>query len=148
VLQTFDPLHPVYVEAESKKIGNIRVPDALLEEMWQRGQCVRVEMAQEQRIALLKEEYIHFLEDPEALCNKLDHLTGIHGKCVIQKWQSLSTGRSWDELVGELLANHYDPAYNKSTAKHYVQFGEAIILHPTNISMEGFREAAKKAMLE
>lgn len=147
-LQKFDPDHPVYVEAESKKIGNIRAPDALLEEMWQHGQCVRVEMAQEQRIALLKEEYVHFLENPEALCHKLDHLTGIHGKGVIQKWQALSTGRAWDELVGELLVKHYDPAYNKSTAKHYAQFSEALILHPADISMEGFREAARKAMLE
>jgi tRNA 2-selenouridine synthase len=147
-LQKFDPDHPVYVEAESKKIGNIRVPDALLEEMWQRGQCVRVEMAQEQRIALLKEEYIHFLENPEALCLKLDHLTGIHGKGVIQKWQALATGLAWNELVGELLIKHYDPAYNKSTAKHYAQFSQALILRPAHISMEGFREAAKKAMLE
>lgn len=147
-LQKLDPDHPVYVEAESKKIGNIRAPDALLEEMWQRGRCIRVEMAQEQRIALLKEEYVHFLENPEVLCQKLDHLTGIHGKGVIQKWQALSTGRAWDELVGELLVKHYDPAYNKSTAKHYAQFSEALILHPADISMEGFREAARKAMLE
>lgn len=147
-LQQFDPNRPVYVEAESKKIGNIRAPDALLEEMWQHGRCVRVEMAQEQRIALLKEEYVHFLENPEALCQKLEHLTGIHGKSVIQKWQALSAGRAWDELVGELLVKHYDPAYNKSTAKHYAQYGEALILHPADISMEGFREAARKAMLE
>ncbi len=147
-LQKFDHNHPVYVEAESKKIGNIRAPDALLEEMWQRGQCVRVEMAQEQRIALLKEEYVHFLENPETLCLKLEHLTGIHGKGVIQKWQALSAGRAWDELVGELLVKHYDPAYYKSTAKHYAQFGEALVLHPANNSKEGFREAARKAMLE
>ncbi len=147
-LQKFDPDHPIYVEAESKKIGNIRAPDALLEEMWQRGQCVRVEMALEQRIALLKEEYVHFLDNPETLCNKLDHLTGIHGKGVIQKWQALSTGRVWDELVGELLLKHYDPAYNKSTAKHYAQFGDALILRPADISMEGFRNAAKIALLE
>ena len=147
-LQKFDPDRPVYVEAESKKIGNIRAPDALLEEMWQRGQCVRVEMAQEQRIALLKEEYVHFLEDPAALCQKLEHLTGLHGKAVIQKWQELSTGRAWDELVGELLVKHYDPAYNKSTAKHYAQYGEALILHPADIDMESFRAAARKAMLE
>jgi tRNA 2-selenouridine synthase len=147
-LQKFDPDHPVYVEAESKKIGNIRAPDALLEEMWQHGQCVRVEMAQEQRIALLKEEYVHFLENPEALCHKLEHLTGIHGKGIIQKWQELSAGRAWDELVGELLVKHYDPAYNRSTAKHYAQFGEAFILRPADISMEGYREAAKRALLE
>lgn len=147
-LQKFDPDRPVYVEAESKKIGNIRAPDALLEEMWQRGQCIRVEMAQEQRVSLLKEEYVHFLEDPAALCQKLEHLTGLHGKAVIQKWQALSTGRAWDELVGELLVKHYDPAYNKSTAKHYAQYGEALVLHPADIGLESFREAARKAMLE
>lgn len=147
-LQKFDPDHPVYVEAESKKIGNIRAPDSLLEEMWRHGQCVRVEMAQEQRVSLLKEEYVHFLDNPDALCQKLEHLTGLHGKGVIQKWQALSTERAWDELVGELLVKHYDPAYNKSTAKHYAQFGEALVLRPADISMAGFRDAAKKAMLE
>jgi tRNA 2-selenouridine synthase len=145
-LQKFDPDHSVYVEAESKKIGNIRAPDALLEEMWQHGQCVRVELAQEQRIALLKEEYVHFLENPEALCQKLEHLTGLHGKGVIQKWQALSTGRAWDELVGELLTKHYDPAYHKSTSKHYSQYGEALVIQPADISADDFRAAALKAM--
>ena len=147
-LQKFDPDSPVYVEAESKKIGNLRVPDALLAEMWQYGQCIRVEMAQEQRIALLKEEYAHFLENPATLNEKLGCLTSLHGKGVIQKWQALSTGRAWDELVAELLVKHYDPAYNKSTAKHYAQFGEALILRPADIGMEDFREAAREAMLE
>lgn len=147
-LQKFNLDFPVYVEAESKKIGNIRAPDALLEEMWQRGQCVRVEIALRQRIALLKEEYVHFLENPAALCSKLEHLTGIHGKTIIQKWQVLSTEMAWDELVGELLVKHYDPAYSKSTSKHYSQYNEALILAPTDISLEGFREAAKKVMLE
>lgn len=147
-LQKFNPDMPVYVEAESKKIGNIRAPDSLLEEMWQRGKCIRVEIAQEQRIALLKEEYVHFLEDPAALCSKLEHLTAIHGKSIIQKWQALSTGLAWDELVGELLVKHYDPAYNKSTSKHYSQYNDAFILTPADINMEGFREAARKVMLE
>jgi tRNA 2-selenouridine synthase len=114
--------------------------------MWQHGQCVRVELAQEQRIALLKEEYVHFLENPEALCQKLEHLTGLHGKGVIQKWQALSTGRAWDELVGELLTKHYDPAYHKSTSKHYSQYGEALVIQPADISADDFRAAALKAM--
>lgn len=145
-LQQFDPEQPVFVEAESKKIGNIRVPDALLSEMWQHGQCIRIEMAKTQRIALLKEEYRHFLENPESLIQKLDHLTGYHGKGVIRKWQELSDKRAWDELVAELLEKHYDPAYNKSTSKHYAHFGEAQVLHPADIDTEGFRAAAREAM--
>lgn len=145
-LQKFDPAQPVYVEAESKKIGNIRAPDALLEEMWQRGRCVRVMISHEQRIALLKEEYRHFLESPEDLNEKLRHLTALHSKSVIEKWCELSSKYAWDELVGELLVKHYDPAYNRSTAKHYAQFGEALILDLTDIGRDSFREAAQKAM--
>ena len=145
-LQKFDAGRPVFVEAESKKIGNIRVPDALLEEMWQRGRCLRIQIAQAQRIVLLKEEYVHFLENPAALSEKLAHLTGLHGKAVIQKWQELSGQREWDVLVAELLEKHYDPAYNKSTSRHYAHFGEAAIIHPSDISADDFREAARKAI--
>lgn len=147
-LQKFDPAQPVYVEAESKKIGNIRAPDALLEEMWQRGRCVRVKIAHEQRIALLKEEYRHFLENPEELNEKLGHLTALHSKSIIEKWCELSRSHAWDELVGELLVKHYDPAYNRSTAKHYAQFGEALILDLPDITGDSFHEAAQRAMGE
>lgn len=145
-LQKFDPNRPVFVEAESKKIGNLRAPDALLAEMWQHGRCIRVEIAQAQRIALLKEEYRHFLENPAALNEKLGRLAGHHGSSMIEKWQNLSTGLAWDELVEELLAKHYDPAYNKSTSKHYAHFAEAVAICPPDISAAGFREAAREAM--
>lgn len=145
-LQKFDPDRPVFVEAESKKIGNLRAPDALLAEMWQNGQCIQVDIAQEQRIALLKEEYRHFLENPAALNEKLGGLAGHHSNSVIVKWQELSTRLAWDELVEELLVKHYDPAYNKSTSKHYAHFAEAVVIRPADISAAGFREAALKAI--
>ncbi|MGE5027929.1 MAG: tRNA 2-selenouridine(34) synthase MnmH [Betaproteobacteria bacterium] len=147
-LQKFDPERPVFVEAESKKIGNLRAPDALLAEMWQHGRCIRIDIAQAQRIALLKEEYRHFLENPAALNEKLGGLAGHHGGSVILKWQELSTGLAWDELVEDLLMKHYDPAYNKSTSKHYAHFGEAVTIRPKDISVAGFREAARQAIAQ
>src|SRR5574343_798883 len=41
-LSGFDPARPVYVEAESRKIGNLHVPEALIECIRQ-GECVTVE---------------------------------------------------------------------------------------------------------
>jgi tRNA 2-selenouridine synthase len=114
--------------------------------MWQRGQCIQIKIAKEQRIALLKEEYRHFLENSDTLDEKLNHLTGLHGKSVIQKWQALSARRAWDELVAELLEKHYDPAYNKSTSKHYVNFAAALVIHPADISAKDFLAAAHIAM--
>lgn len=145
-LQRFDPDQPVFVEAESKKIGDVRAPEALLEEMWQRGRCIHVEIGLEQRIALLKEEYSHFLEDPASLNAKLALLTALHGESVIRKWQELSSSLAWNELVAELLVKHYDPAYNKSTSRHYAHYNEAFVVRPSDISSQGFHEAALKAI--
>ena len=38
----FDPEQPLFVEAESRKIGKLRVPEPLITTMWQ-GQCMRLD---------------------------------------------------------------------------------------------------------
>jgi tRNA 2-selenouridine synthase len=141
-LQKFDPARPVFVEAESKKIGNVRVPDALLEAMW-RGRCIRLEVNQEQRVALLMEEYRHFLEHPASLVGKLDYLAGIYGKKQIKTWQELARQGDWRRLVTELLEKHYDPAYTRSTLKHYPRYHEGVILPLTDLSERGCESAAR-----
>ena len=126
-LLRFDPNRPVYVEAESKRIGNVRVPDRLLETMWN-SPCIRLEAAAEWRATLLKKEYRHFLEDPAALHQKLEFLTARYGHEVIRRWKEYSSNHRWDELVLELLEQHYDPAYAKSTVKHYALYTGALTM--------------------
>ncbi len=127
-LQRFDPKEPVYVESESKKIGNVRLPDVLLDSMW-RGHCVRIEAATSLRAKLLKEEYQHFLRDPETLMQKLEFLTPRFGHELITRWKGYVADRQWDALVMELLDRHYDPAYSKSILKHYPHYQDAPLLH-------------------
>lgn len=117
-LRQYSPRSPVFVEAESKKIGNLRVPEALIEAMWGSA-CLVLEAPLPVRIALLKQEYAHFLSEPELLATQLDCLTGLHGRDTVVRWQSAARARRWTELVGELLVRHYDPAYTRSTLKHY-----------------------------
>src|SRR4051812_40856343 len=57
-LAAFDPSAPVFVEGESKKIGQLHVPDALIERM-RACECVILETALETRVALLLDEYRH-----------------------------------------------------------------------------------------
>ncbi len=141
-LHDFDPALPVYVEAESKKIGNVRVPDALIEAMWQ-GQCIRIEATLTQRVELLKEEYQHFLADPGALGKKLAFLTELHGKERIGRWQDMARQGEWDSLVAELLQLHYDPAYTRSTLKHYPRYAEGLVLRPQDLGAEAMLEVGK-----
>ena len=50
---------PVFVESESKKIGVLRVPEALIAAMW-RSETIVLEAGVATRVALLKGEYAHF----------------------------------------------------------------------------------------
>lgn len=144
--QRFDPSKPVFVEAESRKIGNIRAPDALLDAMWQ-SPCVRLEADIALRVALLMEEYRHFLDDPESLNAKLACLTHLHGRETITRWQEMALRREWGPLVAELLVKHYDPAYNRSSRQHYPRYDEALVLPVSGIGAADFAALAEKAVL-
>ncbi|TCV90704.1 tRNA 2-selenouridine(34) synthase MnmH [Sulfurirhabdus autotrophica] len=144
-LRHFDPARPVYLEAESKKVGNIRVPEALIQAMWQ-GQCIRLEVSRELRITLLKEEYAHYLENPESLNKKLDFLTSIYGHDQIEKWKQLVQDGHWDSLVMALLERHYDPSYSRSMLKHYPHFDQGILLNVTQIDESGMLALARQAL--
>ncbi|MGH8671133.1 MAG: tRNA 2-selenouridine(34) synthase MnmH [Burkholderiales bacterium] len=145
-LSCFSPEMPVFVEAESKKIGAVAVPDALLDAMW-RSECIRLEPALEQRIALLCQEYPHFLTDTASLNKKLEFLTGRHGQSRIAHWAELARQAAWDTLVAELLDMHYDPAYTRSTLKHYARHAEGIVIRPADLGENALLETAG-ALLE
>ena len=140
-----DPQRIVHVEAESKKIGQVRAPDALLENLWQ-GDCVLVEAGVPERVALLKQEYAHFLQDPEALCAKLEFLTGIHGRETVEAWQAAARAGDWDDLVADLLVRHYDPSYRKATLKHYPQLPQALVLQGGGLQPADFTRMATELL--
>ncbi len=117
-LRRFDPGQPVFVESESKRIGSLHTPEALLVRM-RASECLTLEADLPVRIAMLKEEYRHFLADHAVLARQLDCLTRLLGRERIAHWQRLAASGAWDELVGELLVTHYDPAYTRSLGRNY-----------------------------
>ena len=117
-LRGFDATQPVFVEGESKKIGRIRVPDTLIDAMWASA-CIVLDAPVPVRAELLKAEYAHYITEPDALAAQLDCLTAMHGRETIQRWQEFARSGQTDALVEELLLRHYDPAYSRSTLKHY-----------------------------
>jgi tRNA 2-selenouridine synthase len=50
-LRRFDPARPVYVESESRKVGNLAVPDALIERM-RASTCLNLELSDDERVGL------------------------------------------------------------------------------------------------
>jgi tRNA 2-selenouridine synthase len=132
-LRRFDADIPVFVEAESKKIGQLQVPDALILAM--RGSpCVRIAADVPSRVAFLMEDYGHFLRDPQALKAQLDCLLALYGRETIDAWKALADRGAFAELVGALLVDHYDPAYRKSMDRNYVGLETAPVVHPRDLS--------------
>ncbi len=144
-LRKFDQRRPVFVESESKKIGNLHTPEVLLLRM-RASECLNLEADMPVRIALLKEEYGHFLADPQALGRQLDYLTRLLGHERISQWKGLAEKGDWDRLVGELLIAHYDPAYTRSLGRNYVRATEGEAFHLRSHLPEAMVELAHQAL--
>lgn len=141
-LSQFDRTQPVFVEAESKKIGVLRVPDPLIRAMWQ-GRCFEVITPQPLRVDLLHEEYAHLIDDRELLFFKLDCLAALHSKEQILTWKNLAHSGQWHAFVASMLNTHYDPAYDRSMFKNYLNIGTAAAVHVSDISNQGFSKQAR-----
>ena len=141
-LSGFDPARPVFVESESKKIGALRVPDALITAM-HASRCVRLEVPLAARVQLLLEEYPHFLRDPETLNNQLAHLARLRGTDTVAAWQALASQQAWDQLVATLLEQHYDPAYLKSLSSNYASAPDTQTFRAEDVSVGGLQRLAR-----
>jgi len=145
VLRRFDAARPVFVEAESKKVGNLRVPAALMDTM-RAAECIALTLPRAERVRLLMEDYTHFVDSPQALNAQLEHLTQLHGKEKINRWQTMSQSGATNALVDELLAEHYDPAYLRSIDRNFTRYASAQPLAIQDISDAAFADAARRLM--
>ncbi len=145
-MRSFDPARPVFIEAESRRIGTVRVPDMLLERMRESG-CVRIEAPLAERVRFLIAEYQHFLAQPAWLKALLSRLSALHSKATVARWTAQIDAGEWEALVGDLLATHYDPAYLRSMRSNYPGLAEAARLNIECLDAAGF-EYSSSALLE
>lgn len=118
MLREFERTRPVYVEAESRKIGRLRVASSLIDRM-RASPCILLDTASPARVDLLLREYAHFTRDHASLFTKLENLVRLHGKDAIERWKALAMAGDWRAFVLDLLNHHYDPAYRKSSEANY-----------------------------
>jgi tRNA 2-selenouridine synthase len=142
-LRRFDPARTVWIESESKKVGELRVPEALVERM-RESPCLRVELPLDARVALLMEDYDFFVKDVPAFCERLDALRALRGNEVIKGWQEAAKAGRIEDVVRELLVKHYDPVYLQSMQRNFTGFDAA----PTLEALDGSHEAWAKVASE
>ncbi len=140
-LRQFDPARPVYVESESKKVGNVAVPTSLIEAMRQ-SPCLNLMLPDAERVALLMEDYDFFVQNTEEFCSRLQVLSEFRGKVVVDGWLTEVRAGHVDVVVQELLTQHYDPVYLQSMRRNFKQFEQAKIISPTDHSEEAMNDLA------
>lgn len=140
-LRDCDPARTVFVESESIKVGDVRVPDALMRAM-RAAPCIAVALAPARRVQLLMQDYAHFVTDPASLSSQLECLTSLYGRQKIAEWQALAAAGALQPLVADLLRSHYDPAYLRSIQRNFSHIGQAPSLVLTGISEQDFAAAA------
>ena len=116
VLCGLDPARPVFIEAESNKVGQIHVPAALWARM--RGAVsVVADTKIEYRVAFLCRDYAHIIAEPARLDPLLDWVVTRLGHDIVDGWRQLIAAGDWPGFVRAVLDDHYDPAYDKSAAQ-------------------------------
>jgi tRNA 2-selenouridine synthase len=130
-MRHFDPAQPVWVESESRKVGELRVPEQLIKCM-RASPCVRLELPEDARVALLMADYDFFVNDVPTFCARLDALRPLRGNEVINQWQASAQSGRIESVVRELLVTHYDPVYLQSMQRNFTGFGDALRVEPEN----------------
>ncbi len=146
-LRQCDTARPVYIESESKKVGNLAVPTPLVDAM-RASPCLNLVLPDAARVALLMEEYDFFVRDAESFCKRLQVLTEFRGKAVIEAWQQSVQQGDIEGVVQELLTLHYDPVYLQSMQRNFTQYGQAEALLPRDHSHAAMDDIAKEMLLK
>ena len=136
-MERLDPKRPVFVESESRRVGMLQLPDALLAAMHS-GRALTLRTPLAQRVALLKAEYGHFIGAVAELDECLQPLVPLHGKTTLAHWSALAQAGDWDTLVGELLERHYDPAYTRSLRANFPAAGPGLTIDVPDASNTAF----------
>ena len=144
-LRQMDPSRPVYVESESRKVGNLAVPESLILAI-RSGQCYQLELSDDERVKLLLEDYEFFVKDLALFSQRLNALVAIRGKQVVETWQAQIQDQQFEIVVRELLTTHYDPTYFASMKRNFSRIESAKTLRAQSRSSECLDSLAKEIL--
>lgn len=141
VMRQLDPERPVFIEAESNKVGACHVPAALWRIM--RGApSIQVTAPLPARVAFLLDDYQHVVAEPSRLDPLLEWVVERIGHEAVGHWREAIAASNWDGFVTRVLEDHYDPAYDRSAARRDHQ--DIDVLHTESLDDVAVADLAAK----
>lgn len=141
-MRRFDPKRTVWLEAESKKIGDVQLPLELYEAM-HRSPVVQLSAPMAERVRLWREDYPHLAADPLSMVDKLMPLKPLVGKGILADWRSLAEAGATDALFESVMVAHYDPCYARSTRRNYREPVAEELVAVSSLAPDSLARAAK-----
>lgn len=107
----------VFVEAESKRIGNVIIPDFIHKSMV-RGKHILIEAEVDFRAGLLTKEYTKEEQCREEISECLNNLGKYISDENVSKYKKMVAQGEFHEVAKELMVKYYDPMYMSEIRKY------------------------------
>ncbi len=138
-----DPQRPVVVEAESAKVGNLRLPPSLWKAMTAAPRVV-VQAPRAARAAHLLVAYPDMVADAARLDAVIESMRPMQPRDLVDGWLMMARSGQFDVLAEALMERHYDPRY----ARHRDRMPEpAAVLQAEVLDDAGLDEVARRVVV-
>ena len=141
-LAAFDLSRTVWVEAESRRIGRITIPEPLLQRM-RASPVVEIQASHEARLEYLLREYAWLGDDRERLAQRLGTLREVLARDVLAQWQAWAREGLLHLLFADLMRGHYDPLYKRSQSRDLRALSSAGVVTAASLSQPGIAALAR-----
>ena len=142
-LERLDRSRPVYVEAESRKIGRVALPTPLLDRM-RASPCIELVASPETRLDYLLRDYAYLGDDSDALAAKIAQLHGLQSNETITQWQTWARAGDLAPLFDGLIRQHYDPLYARSQHGNFLRLRDARRIEVERLAEDDMVEIATR----
>lgn len=117
-LNDLDPSRPVWMEAESHRIGDLLLPTGLWDAL-KTSQMVEIHAHVQARASFLIDQYQHYLINTPKLFKDIQSARRFVVTPEFRKFKALADQGRFQPATEILLESHYDPAYKNSTGKWF-----------------------------
>lgn len=121
--------HRVFVEAESRKIGNVLIPQCIHEKM-REGVHILVEEDIDYRVSVIKEDYTLKSGYKEEILNSLSYLKKYLSKDKMDQLSLTIQAGNIEDAIADLMINYYDPLYSNKSDKYDYELVLSKIANP------------------
>lgn len=145
-MSSFDLARPVWVEAESRKIGRLSLPECLVTRL-RASPVVEIAAPLGARLDYLLRDYAWLGDDPEGLSAKIASLKGLLSNETLERWQAWARARALPALFEEMMILHYDPLYARSQGRNFQRLGQAVSMPAPDLSDTGIADLARRIVV-